>query len=137
MLAKQFARFLLCGGLAAAVNIGMRWLLSHWLAYTLAIVLAFGFGLLTGYVLFKFAVFDSAGTKRIPQEAGWYVLVNVLALAQTLGISLLLARWLFPCLGMTLYAEDVAHVIGVGLPVITSFFLHKHLTFRKNCHERK
>lgn len=127
---RQFVIFVFCGGLAACANLGSRWLFSHWLPYAAAIVLAFFVGLLSGYLLFKFVVFDSAHSRRVLRESLWYMLVNMLALAQTLLISLLLARWLFPKTGMTFYPEDVAHLFGVALPIVTSYFGHKYFTFK-------
>lgn len=127
---RQFVIFVFCGGLAACANLGSRLLFSHWLPYPTAIVLAYLVGMLTGYLLFKFFVFDSGHSHRVLRESLWYVLVNVLALAQTLLISLLLARWLFPKTGMTFYPEDIAHLFGVAVPVFTSYVGHKYLTFK-------
>ena len=57
--------------------------------------------------------------------------VNVVALLQTLIISLVLAHWVFPSSGITgEHAEALAHMIGVAVPVVTSYFGHKLLTFR-------
>ena len=128
--ARQFAIFVFCGGLAACANLGSRWLFSHWLPYATAIVLAYLVGMLTGYLLFKFFVFASAHSHRVLRETLWYALVNALALAQTLLISLLLARWLFPKMGMSFHAEDIAHLFGVAVPVFTSYLGHKYLTFK-------
>ena len=128
---RQFVIFVFCGGLAACANLGSRWLFSHWLPYAPAIVLAYLVGMLTGYLLFKFFVFSGAHSRRVLRECLWYVLVNVLALAQTLLISLLLARWLFPGIGMTHHGEDIAHLFGVAVPVFTSYLGHKYFTFKK------
>ena len=50
----------------------------------------------------------------------------------TLVISLLLARWLLPSLGIVTHAEALAHLVGVLVPVVTSYFGHKFLTFRES-----
>jgi len=126
-----FMSFLFCGGLAAGANLGSRWLFSHWLPYIAAIVLAYLVGMLTAFLLFKFFVFNSAKSKRIPRETIWFIAVNALALLQTLGISLGLADYVFPWLGMRFYSQDIAHCLGVAFPVLTSFFAHNRLTFRK------
>jgi putative flippase GtrA len=126
---KTFALFLLCGGAAACVNLSSRWVASHWLAYPIAITLAYMAGMLTGFLLFKFCVFDSGKSRRLMKETLWYIAVNLFALAQTLAISILLAEYVFPWAGVTFYPHDVAHLIGVTIPVITSYFGHKYCTF--------
>lgn len=129
--AKHFLVFALCGGLAACANLGSRWMLSHWLAYPVAISIAYGIGMLTGFLLFKFFVFDSGKSKRVLKETLWYIVVNIFALLQTLFISIFLAGYVFPWTGIDFYPHDVAHLIGVMVPVVTSYFGHKHFTFRK------
>jgi putative flippase GtrA len=54
----------------------------------------------------------------------------MVAVLQTLVISLLLARWLLPSLGIVEHAEALAHLAGVLVLVVTSYFGHKFLTFR-------
>jgi len=127
-----FMSFVVCGGIAACANLGSRRLFSHWLPYPAAIVLAYLIGMLTAFLLFKFFVFDSGGSRRILRETLWYTAVNALALLQTLGISIGLAEYVFPWLGMRFYPYDIAHCIGVAFPVITSFFGHNFLTFSKD-----
>jgi putative flippase GtrA len=74
-------------------------------------------------------VFQGAGKPIVPQ-VGKYVAVNLFALVQTLVISLVLARWLLPSVGIVEHAEALAHLVGVLVPVVTSYFGHKFLTFR-------
>jgi putative flippase GtrA len=74
-------------------------------------------------------VFNAQGG-ALASQAGKFVGVNVLAVLQTLAISLLLARWLLPSLGIVEHAEALAHLAGVLVPVVTSYFGHKFLTFR-------
>lgn len=128
----QFLSFFLCGGLAALVNMGTRWMLNHFMDYNLAIVLAFFSGMLTAFLLFKFFVFHAGKSSRTAHETLWFILVNALALLQTLLISVGLADYVFPWLEYTWHASDIAHVIGVLVPVFTSFIGHKCFTFRKD-----
>lgn len=128
MMRKQFALFLVAGGLAACVNIGARMVLSTSIAYVPAIVLAYLAGMGTAFFLNKLFVFQEA-QRGLGTQAFWFVLVNLAAVLQTIGISLLLSRWMLPCMGVTSYAETIAHVVGVGVPVITSYFGHKYLSF--------
>jgi len=126
---KRFVYFAMAGGVAAALNFGSRILLSQVFAYSVAIVLAYVIGMITAFVLNRTFVFPE-GNQGIHKQAGWFVAVNVLAVLQTLGISLLLARVLFPTMGMTFHPEEVAHAIGIIVPIFTSYIGHKKFTFR-------
>ncbi len=129
MLSPQFMRFLLAGGIAAAANYGSRFAFGHWLSYGVSIVLAYLVGMMVAFVLMRQHVFTAAKGAVIPQVAK-FALVNVLAVLQTLLISLVLARWVLPALGFTLHVEAMAHLVGVLVPVVTSYFGHRMLTFR-------
>ncbi len=128
MMRRQFTLFLVAGGLAACVNIGSRMILSIWIAYVPAIVLAYLAGMATAFGLNKLFVFRGA-QRGLGAQAFWFTLVNMAAVLQTIGISLLLSRWLLPWMGITSHVETVAHIVGVGVPVITSYFGHKYLSF--------
>ena len=126
---KQFWRFLLAGGTAAAANYGARFVFSIWLTYEWAIVLAFFVGLATGFVLMRGYVFDARGKPLGPQV--WkYGAVNLLALAQTLIVSIVLARWVLPGIGIVEKAEAIGHLVGVLVPIATSYFGHRMATFK-------
>jgi len=117
-----FMLFVACGGLAAGANIASRWLLSFWLPYPAAIVLAYLVGMLTAFLLFKFFVFNSGHSKRTPRETLWFIAVNALALLQTLGISLGLADYVFPRLGMRFHPHDPRPSHRGGCPGADQFF---------------
>jgi len=126
---KQFAHFLIVGGIAAMVNFGSRLLFSEVMSYRWAIIAAYIVGMLTAYVLSKFFVFDQSGRKAM-HELYYFTLVNLLAVAQVWLISVFLAEYLFPRLGLTFYPEEVAHLIGLSVPIFTSFLGHKYLSFK-------
>ena len=129
LLTPQFLRFLMAGGIAAAANYGSRFLFSLWLGYGTAIVLAYLVGMVVAFVLMRQHVFD-AQKSALGRQIMKFVGVNVLAVLQTLAISLVLARWVLPRLGIVEHAEAVAHLIGVLVPVVTSYFGHRMLTFK-------
>ena len=127
----QVLRYLLSGGLAALANYGSRFVFSLWLPFEMSVTLAFFVGLAAGFTLMRvYAFAATASTRSLPSQAAWYVVVNMLALVQTLLISSLLLRWALPMLGVQRFAEATAHAVGVAVPVITSYFGHKRLTFR-------
>lgn len=126
---REFVSFLFAGGLAALLNWGSRFLFSIWLDFELAVVLAFFVGLATGFILMRCFVFERRSRALMPQVSK-YVLINALALVQTFAVSVGLVRWVFPAIGFFAGAEGVAHLAGVLVPVVTSYFGHKYLTFR-------
>lgn len=81
------------------------------------------------FVLNRRFVFKKAGN-ALHEQAFWFVTVNILAILQTIAISLLLARWFFPLIGLNFYPEAIAHAVGVATPIFTSFIGHKHLSFK-------
>jgi len=126
---RQFLLFLLTGGIAAAVNFGSRILFSHWLSYSAAIALAYLVGMTTAFILARLLVFKT-GQQALHQSALFFVLVNAVAALQTWAVSLGLALYALPALGVTRYAAEFAHAVGVVVPVFTSYLGHKHLSFR-------
>ncbi len=122
-------RFLLAGGVAALVNVLSRLLYSQAVTYTVAVVAAYLTGMATAYVLNRLLVFGP-GDRGVPGEMLAFALVNLLAVVQTLVISLALAYYVLPAVGVVEHAETLAHVVGVIVPVFTSFVGHKYWTFR-------
>lgn len=123
-------RFVLCGGFTTALNIVSRYALSFWLPYWLAIVIAYTFGMLVGFFLFKKVVYDAGGSGKTKQEMARYVVVNFTSLAITLVVSLALNDYAFPAIGFAFRPADIAHVIGVFFGALSNYFGHKHVTFR-------
>jgi len=126
---RQFLAFLLTGGLAAAVNFGSRILFSHWMGYSAAIVLAYLVGMTTAFVLARQFVFKQGG-RPLHQSAMYFVLVNAVAVLQTWAVSVGLADYVLPAMGATHFVPEIAHAVGVVVPVFTSYLGHKHLSFR-------
>ncbi|MCC6531346.1 MAG: GtrA family protein [Burkholderiales bacterium] len=125
----RVARFLFAGAFAAGANIASRFAFSLWLPYSWAVTCAFFVGLATGFVTMRTLVFDGRG-KPVVGQAFRYCVVNAFALLQTLVISLVLAHWALPAVGMAAHAEAIAHVIGVAVPIFTSYLGHRLVTFR-------
>jgi putative flippase GtrA len=125
---SQFARFVVVGGFAAGVNVAARWLLDLALGYSAAIILAYLCGMVTAFVLSKRFVFAQSplGTRT---EFIRFGLVNLAAVAQVWAVSIALGDWLLPQIGVSHYAHDIAHVVGVAVPVFTSYWGHKHFSF--------
>ena len=125
----QFLRFLVTGGIAAVVNLGSRYLLNMVMSFEASVVLAYLLGMTTAYVLARLFVF-TGGTRSVGAEFSRFAVVNAFALVIVWIVSVGLARVVFPAIGFTWHADDIAHAIGVVIPAITSFVGHKHFTFR-------
>jgi len=129
LASRQFLLFLLVGGLAALVNVLSRIGYSYYLYFTPAIVLAYLTGMITAFVLARLFVFkDSA--RPLHHSAVYFALVNLLAVRQTWIVSTLLAFHLLPWLGVDQFRLEIAHAVGVAVPVFSSYFGHKFLSFR-------
>jgi putative flippase GtrA len=128
-MSRQFLVFLLTGGTAAAVNFGSRILYNHWLDFALAIILAYLTGMITAFVLAKLFVFKDS-QQSLQRSALFFVLVNLIAVLQTWLISMGLAYYLLPAIGVHTYVREIAHAVGVAVPVFTSYIGHKRFSFR-------
>lgn len=128
LLANRFARFLITGGIAAGVNVVSRYFFSMAMDYRWAVIAAYLCGMTTAWVLSRLFVFEQTGRSRT-EEYVRFGLVNVVAAAQVWLVSVGLAEYAFPAMGFTWHPEDVAHLIGVVIPVFTSYLGHKHFSF--------
>jgi putative flippase GtrA len=125
---KRFALFLFAGGTAALANIVSRIAFNWLMPYEIAIVVAYLCGMTTAYLLNRRFVFASSG-RGVASEYMRFALVNLAAVAQVWIVSVGLARLVFPAIGFAWHAETVAHIIGVAIPVFTSYLGHKHFSF--------
>ena len=125
----QFVRFLAAGGLAAAANILARVGLSVWAPLPVAVVLAYLVGMTVAFILMREYVFPP-GRANVHRQVAKFALVNVAALAQTLVVTLLLADVILPWAGVGSHVDLIAHVVGVAVPIVTSFIGHRRWSFR-------
>lgn len=128
-MSRQFLVFLLMGGAAAAVNLGSRIVYNVWLDFSSAVILAYVTGMITAFVLAKVFVFKGS-QQSIRQSAMFFILVNFVAVLQTWMISMGLAYYLLPYMGMTSLVREISHAVGVIVPVFTSYIGHKRWSFR-------
>ena len=126
----QFLKFLVTGGIAALVNLLSRYALNHVMSFEAAVVAAYLLGMATAYLLARRFVFDASG-RSMASEVRRFVLVNLVALGFVWVISVGLARVVFPAIGMTWHADDIAHLIGVLAPAVTSYVGHRFSTFAR------
>lgn len=128
---KRFLKFLVTGGLAAIVNVALRWLFSLAMVFELAVVLSYLIAMTVAFVLAKVFVFEASDTSVATQFLR-FAMVNVVSLIVVWGVSVGLYRFVFPWMDMTFHPELTAHVIGVLSPVFVAYFLHKGFTFKNS-----
>ena len=127
-VSREFARFFFSALAAAAINFAARLLLDPFIGYDKAIVVSYLIGTVAAFFLYQNEVFGK-GARPMWQEIGLFAFVTLAAIAQTLIVSILLVEHLFPLVGWQWYPKEVAHIIGMGVPMFSSFLGHKYLTF--------
>ncbi len=125
---RQFFGFVITGGLAACVNFGSRIVYNRWLDFSSSVVLAYLTGMVTAFILARLFVFRD-GSQSVQKSAAIFALVNVVAVLQTWGISMAL-YYLLPLFGVASHVPEIAHAVGVMVPVFTSYLGHKKYSFR-------
>lgn len=126
---RELLRFLVAGGVAAAANFLSRMGFSLVMPLAAAVVCAYLVGMAVAFALMRAHVFPP-GRGSLARQAAGFVAVNALAVLQTLAVTLLLARWALPALGVERHVEEIAHAAGVAVPIATSYLGHKYLSFR-------
>lgn len=129
-LSRQFLRFLLTGGVAAVANFLSRLLYSGWVSYSSAIVMAHVTGMIVAFVLARLFVFQKS-RQVLHRSVLFFVLVNAAALLQTWGIAMGLSYYWLPTIGADSFVPEIAHGIGIVVPVFSSYFGHKYWSFRE------
>ena len=125
---QQFLKFLVAGGLSVPVNLGSRHLLSLVMPYEAAVVVAHLCGMLTAFLLTRSFVFERSN-RQVSNELARFTVVNVVSLTVTWVVAVGLLRIVFPRVGFDTYPELVAHIAGLGLASLTSFYGHRRYSF--------
>lgn len=126
---KQFVLFILNSGFAALVNFGSRIFYNQWVSFSIAIIFAYITGMITAFILNKLFVFKDS-QRPVHHSALLFIAVNLIAALQTWAISLGLAYYLLPYLGITTFVHEISHLTGIIFPVFTSYIGHKYWTFK-------
>ena len=124
----EFFRFLIVGGSAAVIHWLSRYLLSMYFQFSTAVVMAYGVGIATAFVLNRVFVFPLS-SKPLKVQAAYFVAVNLAFFPVVWVASMVLSEWILPALGVYRYHEGIAHGIAILLPVFGAFLLHKFKTF--------
>ena len=131
LLQNEVVLFLFLGGIAAATNFTSRILLNHYMSFRLAVIIAYIIGMVVAFILFRKYVFG-AGGRHSAHEFRDFTLVNLVGIILVWLISVGLAEYLFPTVGFTFFAHEIAHGFAICVPAFTSYFGHKYFSFRKS-----
>jgi putative flippase GtrA len=121
--------FVVAGATAAAANFLSRLAFSVVAPFEVAVTLAFFVGLTTGFALFRRFVFARAAEVPLLPAATRFVVINLCGLLLTLAVSVGALRYVLPALGVMSSREEIAHLLGIGATIATSYFAHKLWTF--------
>lgn len=128
LLQNQVVRFLLLGGLAAAINWLVRFPLSLIMPLSAAVLVAYVIGMSAGFCLYRTFVFPGSN-RPMAQQIVVFLLVNlagaVVVLALTFAFVDLQSGMAWP----ETIKEGLAHGVAIGIGAIVNFFGHKLLTF--------
>lgn len=127
----EFLQFLFVGGIAAGINFVSRIGFNEFMSYRVSIILAYIVGMIVAFTLFKNFVFEKSGRHYI-DEVKDFTIVNILGIIQVWFISVGLAEYFFPYISFSYYPNEIAHFIGLCIPAISSYFGHKHFSFKNN-----
>jgi putative flippase GtrA len=125
-----FLKFFLVSGFAALMNFLSRIVFNLVMSYPAAIFMAFWVGLTTGFTLNRQFVFPESVTGNTRKQFFYFLAVNLFALLQTMLVSLFLAWYLLPAVGVTVWSREIAHFAGISFPMFVSFLGHKYFSFK-------
>jgi len=125
----RYLRFVVAAGLSVPVNLGSRVIFSLWIPFEWALIASHLCGMFTAYMLTKVFVFERSGSPahvELTRFAG----VNVVSVTITWIVAVGLARFVFPRLGVHEYPLLIAHLAGLAVASVASFFGHRDFSFR-------
>ncbi len=131
---RQFAQFVLVGGLAAVLHWLARWSLSHWLPFAWAVAFAYAIGMAVAFILNSLFVFPQSDKAKSAQARD-FILINLAFFPLVWLVSLQVNRWLIS-FGMIDHSEELAHAIAIPMPMLATFLLYKFLAFKERTYEQ-
>ncbi len=132
---KQFLGFLFVGGLAAFLNWTSRIILSSWLSFSWAVVIAYAIGVTIAFLLNSYFIFPASNKPKIKQARD-FVITNI-CFFPVVWLSALGLNQGLESLGVMRYTESISHGIAVGLPMFATFLIYKFIAFKDSHSGRK
>ena len=85
--------------------------------------------MICAFILAKLFVFTKS-QQTLHKSILFFALVNIAGILQTWLVSMGMDIFILPALGVKSYKQDIAHAIGISVPVFTSFLGHKFYSFK-------
>jgi len=126
-ISVQFLLFLFVGATAATLNWLARYVISIWLAFPLAVALAYFVGIAVAFVLNRRYVFPSS-PRPVKNQVRDFVMVNLMFFPVVWGASILIRRFLLG-IGVVLYVDGIAHALAIAIPMFMTFLIYKFIAF--------
>ena len=127
-LTKQFLEFVIVGVLAAFLHWTARIILSQWMPFSGAVIVAYGVGMVVAFVLNSVFVFPKSKKSRT-RQARDFVVVNLAFMPIVWSVAVSLVP-VFRFLGMADYSQAAAHAVAVAVPTLFTFLIYKFFTFK-------
>ncbi len=123
---QKIVRYLISGGTAAVINLGMLFVLVHFFNfhYLLASTLGFLSALVVSFTMQKFWTFQNSTMTGLPFQFARYISVT---LTVNLGLNTVLMYLLVSHLHVWYFA---AQIVTAGLLAILSYFMYHNVVFK-------
>lgn len=103
-------------------------MLSLWVSYSTAVLIAYMLGMTVAFLLNRAIVFPNSN-RPMSKQARDFILTNLAFLPVVWGaamaINILLQR-----LGVRTFSEEIAHAIALALPMLGTFLIYKFYAFK-------
>lgn len=121
--------FLICGTLAAAINWFARMILSLWMDFALAVVVAYVIGMLAGFLLYRRYVWTTSD-RSLPAQILAFIAVNAVVAGLVLITAIGLVELGQMLVGASPVVEALAHGVAIAVGAVANFVAHREITFR-------
>jgi putative flippase GtrA len=126
----EFVRFFVTGVTATVGNLSTVWLVRPWLSYQISILVGIAVGFTISFLLTKLFAFRSPSWKRAGGELARFILVYGVGVAINWTTSMVLGAWLLHYFLPPRFAELAGALVGSSTMMFTSYFGHRHFTYR-------
>ncbi len=124
-------RFLLVGSTAAALNIGLMYVLVEFCEFnTLLLKNVANLLSMETSVVYNFMLSRGFTWSDTPRYRGWRLLLQLIGFHSAIGIGLLLRLALFPVLQQIGVSYIPNVVLGISAAAIIDFFIYNHIIFK-------
>ena len=126
----QSVRFLIAGSLAALITWVVRFPLSSFMPFPLAVAIATMIGMVFSFVTYKHFVFPGSA-RALGNQLRDFILINIVGMTIQTGVAVLFNSTILPALGVVTHSEAIAHAIAIGVGAVSNFHGHRYLSFRQ------